>query len=314
MSDREIHAKVDNYCDYVHRIEDLNVDNVAKRIGLQEISKRLLHTLAILTLAAKEADTTIACLFYYFMNKQLPIPNIPDVPVTIIHRLQEEDVIRLIYSVLGSVSGWAGCVTRIILDYVKNGKPMDWVNISEEIGNCTWYTGAGINVQQKHTNFTFRDILTNNIRKLAVKYRDKFPEVHTMSRDLDAERQINESVRGPFTFSVPQDFEFLEKRGDGWMLRQRYGGLYVVIDCSVKKDGQEWIHVSYSRKKETPNHSDTIRVKEAFLKDYYAYAVFPTAETYINIHPHCLHLWARADGTAVLPEFSEILDDGRSSI
>jgi hypothetical protein len=39
----------------------------------------------------------------------------------------------------------------------------------------------------------------------------------------------------------------------------------------------------------------------------YAYAVFPPADRYVNIHPHCLHLWARLDGSAVLPEFSEIV-------
>jgi hypothetical protein len=28
---------------------------------------------------------------------------------------------------------------------------------------------------------------------------------------------------------------------------------------------------------------------------------------YVNIHKHCLHLWAKLDGGAVLPEFSAVL-------
>ena len=116
-----------------------------------------------------------------------------------------------------------------------------------------------------------------------------------------------------FEFDIPTGWEFIERWGDGWALRQKDGGLRVIVDCEVKDDGNEWIHVSYSRAKETPNHYDTVRVKEAFLGDRYAYAVFPPSDRYVNIHRHCLHLWARADGSAVTPEFSAIIDGvGRS--
>lgn len=114
-------------------------------------------------------------------------------------------------------------------------------------------------------------------------------------------------------FDLPRGWELLQKWGDGWACRQKDGGLRVIVDCEPKADGHEWIHVSYSRAKETPNHADTVRVKEAFLGDRYAYAVFPPSENYVNIHAHCLHLWARADGAAVLPEFSAVLEGiGRS--
>ena len=57
-------------------------------------------------------------------------------------------------------------------------------------------------------------------------------------------------------------------------------------------------------------------VKLAFIgPEKYAYAVWPPTDKYVNIHPHCLHLWARLDLTdgRVLPEFSEILPEvGRS--
>ena len=116
-----------------------------------------------------------------------------------------------------------------------------------------------------------------------------------------------------FEFDVPRGWQFLQMWGDGWALRQKDGGLRVIVDCEVKDDGNEWIHVSYSRAKETPSHADTVRVKDAFLGDRYAYAVFPPSDKYVNIHKHCLHLWARADGQAVTPEFSSVLPEiGRS--
>jgi hypothetical protein len=110
-----------------------------------------------------------------------------------------------------------------------------------------------------------------------------------------------------WTFECPKGWSILQPWGDGFALVDDHRTLKVIIDCEVKSDGQEWIHVSYSRKSWTPTHEDTCKVKAAFIGDRYAYAVFPPAERYVNIHPHCLHLWARLDGKAALPEFSEIL-------
>lgn len=118
-----------------------------------------------------------------------------------------------------------------------------------------------------------------------------------------------------FTFDAPIGWETLDQRwGDGYAYREIGGGLRVIMDCKMKADGNPWIHVSYSRKSWTPTHEDTAKVKRAFIgDDRYAYAVFPTTDKYVNIHPHCLHLWARLDGAPVLPEFSEQLKGiGRS--
>ncbi len=113
-----------------------------------------------------------------------------------------------------------------------------------------------------------------------------------------------------WVFVCPEGFEVLHEWGYGYALREIHGGLRVLIDCSVKADGAQWIHVSYSRKDWVPNHADTCKIKAAFIGDRYAYAVFPPADRYVNIHPKCLHLWARWDETegSVLPEFSEFLD------
>jgi hypothetical protein len=110
----------------------------------------------------------------------------------------------------------------------------------------------------------------------------------------------------------------------GWNVTREWGlgyalghsnGLRAIIDCSQKADDRWWVHVSVSRKAWTPSHSDMCQVKRDFLGDRYAYAVHPPSENYVNIHNHCLHLWAlvdQADGR-VLPEFSDVLEGiGRS--
>ncbi len=111
----------------------------------------------------------------------------------------------------------------------------------------------------------------------------------------------------------PKGWEVIQRWGEGWVCRQIGGSLRVIVDCEEKRDGHQWIHVSVSRKTYTPTHDDMASVKTAFLEDRYAYSIWPPREVYVNIHAHCLHLWAREDGTRVLPEFSEELEGlGRS--
>jgi hypothetical protein len=38
--------------------------------------------------------------------------------------------------------------------------------------------------------------------------------------------------------------------------------------------------------------------------DKWAYQVMPDAQNHVNIHPYCLHMFARLDGQSVLPDFT----------
>ncbi len=116
-------------------------------------------------------------------------------------------------------------------------------------------------------------------------------------------------------FKCPSGWYVNQKWGDGYACLQNSGGLRVIIDCEPKSDGKEWIHVSVSRKSWTPSHEDMALVKRDFIGDLYAYSVWPPREVYVNIHNHCLHLWALADNSdgRVLPEFRAVLEGiGRS--
>lgn len=117
-------------------------------------------------------------------------------------------------------------------------------------------------------------------------------------------------------FEAPKGWTVIQRWGEGWALAQVDGGLRVIVDCEIKTDGSPWLHVSVSRKSWTPTHDDMALVKAAFIgEDRYAYSVWPPRSQYVNIHAHCLHLWARADSGdgRVLPEFSaEIAGIGKS--
>ena len=110
-----------------------------------------------------------------------------------------------------------------------------------------------------------------------------------------------------WNFVCPKGWEIVRRWGDGFAVRQKAGGLRVIVDAEIKADGSPWLHVSCSRKDWTPTHEDMALVKADFIgTDRYAYSIWPPADRYVNIHPHCLHLWARldeADGR-ILPEFS----------
>lgn len=87
-------------------------------------------------------------------------------------------------------------------------------------------------------------------------------------------------------------------------------GLAVLISAARYGDGRRWLHVSASRRRQLPTWEDLRMVKDVFIgHDLVALQVLPRAKDYVNIHPHCLHLWASLDGD-VTPDFT----DGTGSI
>jgi len=79
-------------------------------------------------------------------------------------------------------------------------------------------------------------------------------------------------------------------------------GLLVITTQDTEPDtGRSWLHVSFSRSDRMPTYDDLQLVREHFIgTDRLCLQVFPREEHYVNLHPHCLHLWC--------PEF-ELLPD-----
>ena len=70
--------------------------------------------------------------------------------------------------------------------HIYYGKPLDVVNISEEIGDVMWYVANLCRL----LNFDIEKILDTNLQKLKLRYPDKFDSEKAINRDLDAERNL----------------------------------------------------------------------------------------------------------------------------
>lgn len=75
--------------------------------------------------------------------------------------------------------------------YKKNfayGKPMDYINVREEIGDLMWYT---INLCRL-LGVDLESELDINISKLRTRYPERFDSDHAINRDLAKERSVLE--------------------------------------------------------------------------------------------------------------------------
>lgn len=106
----------------------------------------------------------------------------------IIERLSDITTIRLLHAAMGKVTE-AGEFIDVLKKYIMYGKPIDKVNLKEEIGDEFWYDGIACDV----LNTDFDTEQQRNIAKLKTRYPDKFTPDAAMNRNLEIERQVLES-------------------------------------------------------------------------------------------------------------------------
>ncbi len=94
---------------------------------------------------------------------------------------------RLIHYVLG-VGTEAGELQDAVKRLVAYNKPLDTVNVKEEIGDIFWYLGRLCD----SLGLTFEECMERNIEKLKTRYPNKFTEHSALNRDLEAERKVLE--------------------------------------------------------------------------------------------------------------------------
>lgn len=70
--------------------------------------------------------------------------------------------------------------------HIAYGKDLDLVNVKEELADTCWYIANLCNLH----GWDLRDILATNIKKLQVRYPDKFTQENAINRDLAKERVI----------------------------------------------------------------------------------------------------------------------------
>ena len=110
-------------------------------------------------------------------------------------------------------------------------------------------------------------------------------------------------------FSGRGGWALLAERTDGAAFRTRNtpDKSILVIATLEEVDGLRWLHVSFSRKGRVPTWEDISFVKtQVISEDVKAIMVFPKTENYVNLHKHCLHLYAPV-GHDPLPDFEATL-------
>lgn len=99
-----------------------------------------------------------------------------------------ESHIRLLHGVMG-LSSETGELVEQVKKHIFYGKPLDVVNLEEEIGDLFWYVAIILKALNCHDPV---GILEQNIEKLKIRYPEKFQSKDAINRDLDKERKTLE--------------------------------------------------------------------------------------------------------------------------
>lgn len=94
---------------------------------------------------------------------------------------------RLIHAVTG-ISTEAGEMLDSLKKAMFYGKPVDVVNMLEELGDLQYYIGLACAVY----GWSFEDLWESNQKKLKTRYPEKFAQDKALNRNLDAERAVLE--------------------------------------------------------------------------------------------------------------------------
>lgn len=102
-------------------------------------------------------------------------------------RLSSPENIRLLHAVIG-LETEVGELQDALKKSIFYGKPLDKVNMAEEMGDLFWY----IAILSDALGVSFEEVMAKNIAKLKARYGDKFTETAALERNLAAEREILE--------------------------------------------------------------------------------------------------------------------------
>lgn len=102
-------------------------------------------------------------------------------------RLSSKRNIRLLHGAIGMVTE-AGELADALKKHIFYGKPLDVVNVREEIQDGLWY----IAVICDELGVSFEEMMDRNIAKLRARYGEKFSSEKALNRDLSTEREILE--------------------------------------------------------------------------------------------------------------------------
>jgi hypothetical protein len=112
---------------------------------------------------------------------------------------------------------------------------------------------------------------------------------------LAIRRRLGRARWGAPTVYGPDGFIYRAKETQG-----------LVIVTGWYEDGVPWLHASISRPT-MPTYGDLAHLHYAvWAGNGYSHQVFAPEADHVNIHPRALHLWGKADGSLVLPNFARL--------
>lgn len=103
---------------------------------------------------------------------------------------ERNDTNRLLHAAMGLATE-AGEFLDPIKKNLFYGKPLDLVNLREEIGDIMWYLAIACSA----LGTDFETEQARNIAKLKARYPEKFDAVQAVERDLEGERKVLENGR-----------------------------------------------------------------------------------------------------------------------
>lgn len=107
--------------------------------------------------------------------------------ITPAHSRVTPEMTRLLHGVIG-VATESGELLDAVKKHVYYGKPLDKVNLMEEVGDCMWYLALIL----REIDYSFEEVADINIKKLRARYGEKFSEYDAQNRNLEIERSILE--------------------------------------------------------------------------------------------------------------------------
>lgn len=95
-------------------------------------------------------------------------------------------------------------------------------------------------------------------------------------------------------------FATTEKDGNNGAFQVPYRSYVFTV---IVSDGMGWEHVSVSLNNRNPNWEEMCFIKSLFWDDEECVVEFhPPKSSYINNHPHCLHLWKQVGKDFPMPD------------
>lgn len=105
-------------------------------------------------------------------------------------RLLHDKELRILHAGMGLATE-SGEFLDALKKAIFYGKPLDEVNLREEVGDLLWYCAIALDA----LNGDFESVMQTNIDKLKARYPEKFTEDKAIDRDLNTERKILENER-----------------------------------------------------------------------------------------------------------------------